>query len=75
MSLGTLFGNGQTRAILPEGIVRAFNLDVKVLPGGSPEHVANFPLKKVPAFVGPHGFKIHEAIAVIYYRKYGASVK
>ncbi|VEU22949.1 DEKNAAC104153 [Brettanomyces naardenensis] len=67
MSLGTLFGSGQTRSIVPEGLVKALKLDVKVLPSKSPEHLKNFPLGKVAAFLGPHGLKIHEVIAVSYY--------
>lgn len=70
MSLGTLIGTTETRAILPVGLVKALKLDVKVESKGGADHLHNFPLQKVPCFIGNDGFKIHEAIAIIYYRKY-----
>lgn len=71
MSQGTLFGQSETRSILPVGLVKAFNLDVKLEARGSEAHkAAGFPNEKVPAFLGPHGYKLQEAIAVLYYCKY-----
>lgn len=71
MSLGTLFGIDETRSILPGGLVRAFKLDVKIEARDSAAHVAaGFPSHKVPAFLGPHGYKLQESIAVLYYCMY-----
>lgn len=71
MSLGTLYGVDETRSILPGGLVRAFNLDVKIVARDSEAHVAaGFPTHKVPAFAGPHGFKLQESVAVLFYCKY-----
>lgn len=71
MSSGTLFGSTETRSVLPIGLVKAFNLDVKVEEKLSAAHkAANFPTQKVPAFAGPHGYKLQEVIAVLYYCKY-----
>mgnify|MGYP003366637923 CR=1 FL=1 len=67
MAIGTLFGNGQTRAILPTGLVKAFGLDIEFADSKSEAHLAAFPEGLVPAFVGEKGFKISESIAVLYY--------
>ncbi|GMG45102.1 unnamed protein product [Ambrosiozyma monospora] len=67
MSLGTLYGSGKTRTILPVGLVKALDLDVKLESTDSPAYKAAFPLGKVPAFVGPKGFKLHEVLAVSIY--------
>lgn len=70
MSQGTLFGEGSTRCILPIGIIKAYGLDITVSKTGSDAQKAAFPTLKVPAFIGEHGFKLQEAIAVIYYCMY-----
>lgn len=70
MSQGTLYGDVQTRSILPVGLVKAFNLDVKLEKKDAPAHKAAFPNGKVPAFIGPKGYKLQETIAVLYYCMY-----
>jgi elongation factor 1-gamma len=70
MSQGTLFGSTETRSILPVGLVKAFNLDITLSNRGEEAQKAAFPNTKVPAFLGPHGYKLQESIAVIYYCKY-----
>lgn len=67
MSLGTLYGDEQTRAVLPVGLVKALNLDVKLEKAKTDAHLKAFPNGLVPAFTGPKGFKLQEAIAVMYY--------
>lgn len=70
MSLGTLFVTQQVRSVAPRALVKHFNLDVKLSDKEDPAYKANFPLAKVPAFLGPKGFKLHEIIAVTLYCKY-----
>ena len=70
MSQGTLYGDTETRCILPVGLVKAFNLDVALEKKGADAHKAAFPNGKVPAFIGQHGYKLQESIAVIYYCTY-----
>lgn len=67
MSIGTLYGIGPTRAILPVGLAKVFGLDVENVESKNGNHLADFPSGLVPAFKGQHGFKISEAIAVNYY--------
>ncbi|QPG74385.1 hypothetical protein FOA43_001712 [Brettanomyces nanus] len=67
MSQGTLFGTGETRSILPVGLIKTLKLDVKIEPKDSPDHIKNFPMHKAPSFIGPKGFKLHEVIAVVHY--------
>lgn len=69
MSQGTLYANFRIRTWVPRGLVKALKLDVKVVtPDAAAEQFArDFPLKKVPAFVGPKGYKLTEAMAINYY--------
>ncbi|CAI4814245.1 AAC_collapsed_G0055460.mRNA.1.CDS.1 [Saccharomyces cerevisiae] len=69
MSQGTLYANFKIRTWVPRGLVKALKLDVKVVtPDAAAEQFArDFPLKKVPAFVGPKGYKLTEAMAINYY--------
>lgn len=69
MSLGTLYANQRIRSYAPKALVNYLKLDVKVEePGAGYEKL--FVLNKVPTFVGPKGFKLHEVIAVCFYCKY-----
>lgn len=70
MAIGTLFGNEQTRSILPVGLVKAFGLDIDVADAKTDAHLAAFSNGLVPAFVGEKGFKISESIAILYYRMF-----
>lgn len=67
MSQGTLFGSTETRSILPVGLVKAFKLDIALEKREAPAQKAAFPNTKVPAFIGPKGFKLQESIAVLFY--------
>lgn len=60
MSQGTLYANFRIRTWVPRGLVKALKLDINVVaPETASEQFAkDFPLKKVPAFVGPNGFKL-----------------
>lgn len=66
MSQGTLYATVQARGILPKALIKHFGLDVKV---SDKDAVYNkhFPLNKIPAFVGPKGFKLTEVIAISLY--------
>lgn len=70
MSLGTLFGDQQIRTVPPKALIKHFNLDVKIVGSDDAAYQKAFPLKKIPAFVGPKGFKLHEVIAISIYRMY-----
>jgi hypothetical protein len=59
---------GKSRVALPESLIKYFKLDIKVSTFDK-DYISNFPLKRVPAFLGSDGFKLTEAIAVDLYRK------
>ncbi|ODV84121.1 hypothetical protein CANARDRAFT_29295 [[Candida] arabinofermentans NRRL YB-2248] len=68
MSLGTLYGENHTRAIVAMGLVKVLNLNIKF--GDRATDVdfrTNFPLAKVPTFIGSDGFVLSESIAIIIY--------
>ncbi|KAK6459609.1 translation elongation factor eEF1 gamma [Scheffersomyces xylosifermentans] len=67
MSLGTVFGGQQIRSFPPKALIKHFNLDVKIADTDDAAFKKNFPLGKVPGFLGPKGFKLHEVIAVSIY--------
>ncbi|RCK57697.1 Elongation factor 1-gamma 1 [Candida viswanathii] len=66
MSQGTLYATQQIRSLAPKAIVKHFNLDVKVTDKDA-VYDKNFPLNKIPAFIGPKGFKLTEVIAISIY--------
>lgn len=69
MSQGTLFANDRTRARIATAVVKHFKLDVDIVDADSSAVFAkNFPLAKVPAFIGPKGVKLIEVIAISIYR-------
>ncbi|KAG7701931.1 hypothetical protein KL929_000734 [Ogataea haglerorum] len=70
MSLGTLYAGEATRVLAAKGVVKALDLDVKFGEKTDEAFQKNFPLGKVPAFIGPRGYKLNEAIAVLYYCEY-----
>ncbi|KAH3679404.1 hypothetical protein WICMUC_001024 [Wickerhamomyces mucosus] len=67
MSLGTLYAGAHSRSILPAGLVREFNLDIKVSAETDEAYNRAFPLQKWPTFIGPKGFKLSESLAVNLY--------
>ncbi|KAF3993070.1 hypothetical protein FT663_00894 [Candidozyma haemuli var. vulneris] len=67
MSQGTLYADQKIRGAVPKAIIKAYNLDVKVAELDATFEKL-FPLKKVPAFVGPKGLKLTEIIAVSLYQ-------
>ncbi|EGW31703.1 elongation factor 1-gamma 1 [Spathaspora passalidarum NRRL Y-27907] len=66
MSQGTLYATEQIRSLAPKAIVQHFKLDVKITDKDDTYH-KYFPLNKIPAFIGPKGFKLHEIIAISLY--------
>lgn len=64
---GTLYTDTKARGLLPQAIIKHYNLDVKVVAPDA-TFAKTFPLKKQPAFVGPKGLKLTEVIAVVLYR-------
>lgn len=69
MSQGTLFADGRIRGLTPKALIKHFNLDIEVADPSGKAYERNFPLKKVPAYVGPKGFKLHEVMAISLYCK------
>jgi elongation factor 1-gamma len=71
MSLGTVIAN-RTRGLTVEAIVKHYDLDVTILRSydDQPQFERAFPLKKVPVYIGPKGFKLQEAIAICLYCMY-----
>lgn len=71
MSQGTLFANSRTRGVIPTALVKHFKLDVDIVDAFSSDvYKRNFPLGKVPGFIGPKGVKLTEVIAVSIYCMY-----
>ncbi|CAK9439142.1 uncharacterized protein LODBEIA_P33660 [Lodderomyces beijingensis] len=66
MSLGTLYVTEQIRSLTPKAIVEYFKLDVKLSDKDS-AYEKSFPLNKIPAFIGPKGFRLTEVIAISVY--------
>lgn len=67
MSQGTLFVTPQIRCLPLKALVKHFNLDIVLSNKEDPVYQKYFPLNKVPAYVGPKGFKLHEVIAIALY--------
>ncbi|ODV64372.1 putative translation elongation factor 1-gamma [Ascoidea rubescens DSM 1968] len=68
MSQGTLYYSEKTpRGSFPKALIDYLKIDVAAKTTDAPEFAANFPLKKIPAFIGPKGFKLTEVIAIILY--------
>lgn len=69
MSLGTLYATQQIRSLPAKALVKHFNLDVKISDKDA-AYEKNFPLNKIPAFIGPKGFTLTEVIAICLYCMY-----
>lgn len=69
MSQGTLFAGQSIRGFLARGLIKHYNLDIEVTDKND-AYNANFPLNKIPAFIGPKGYKLTEVIAIVLYSEY-----
>ncbi|CCC71639.1 hypothetical protein NCAS_0H03290 [Naumovozyma castellii] len=68
MAQGKLYVSRSTRSAAAEALISHFKLDFDIVQKDDCEEFATlFPLKKVPALTGPNGFKLTEALAIIYY--------
>ncbi|CAI4935963.1 CGH_3_HP_G0036360.mRNA.1.CDS.1 [Saccharomyces cerevisiae] len=68
MSQGTLYINRSPRNYASEALISYFKLDVKIADlEQSSEFASLFPLKQAPAFLGPKGLKLTEALAIQFY--------
>lgn len=69
MSENILYANFRVRSLVPKALVNALKLDVQIVDPRTVEKqfAEQFPLKKVPALLGPHGFKLTEQLAINYY--------
>ncbi|CCG25611.1 Cam1 translation elongation factor eEF1 gamma [Candida orthopsilosis Co 90-125] len=66
MSLGTLYATQQIRSLPAKALAKYFNLDIKISDKDA-AYEKNFPLNKIPAFIGPKGFTLTEVIAICLY--------
>lgn len=69
MSLGTLYATQQIRSLPAKALAKYFNLDIKISDKDA-AYEKNFPLNKIPAFIGPKGFTLTEVIAICLYCMY-----
>ncbi|KAH3666770.1 hypothetical protein OGAPHI_003219 [Ogataea philodendri] len=68
MSQGTLFLNlASPRSSLFKDLAEYLNLDIKISDNKDPVFIKNFPLKRVPTFIGPDNYILHEAVAILIY--------
>ncbi|AQZ14979.1 CAM1 (YPL048W) [Zygosaccharomyces parabailii] len=69
MSEGLLYSNFRIRSLVPRALVKTLKLDVDVVDPYTVEEqfAKDFPLKKLPSFKGPNGFKLTEQMAINYY--------
>lgn len=71
MSQSVLYSNFRIRSWVPRALVKQLGLNVKVVDPYAEEAQAefnrDFPLKKLPAFRGPRGFKLTEQMALNHY--------
>lgn len=70
MSQGTLYAGDFGRSVLPRALIKHFNLDIAIEGTDSEAYKTNFPLKKVPCFIGPKGYKLTEVLAISVYCMY-----
>lgn len=69
MSLGTLYANFRVRSVVPRSLVNYLKLDVNIVDPATNEaqFAKDFPLKKIPDFISPKGYKLTEVMAIAYY--------
>ncbi|KAG0661007.1 translation elongation factor EF1B gamma [Monosporozyma unispora] len=69
MSLGTVYANFRIRSIVPRVLVNYLKLDVNLVDPTTCEaqFAKDFPLKKVPDFISPKGYKLTEVMAIAFY--------
>lgn len=72
MSQGTLYVNSLARGYLPSALVKYLGLDIEIVDTEKDQEsfLKQFPLGKIPAFVGPEGIKLTEVMAIAYYRMF-----
>lgn len=61
---------GSPRGQIVADLVKYLKLDVDIITERESDttYKKNFPLNKIPAFIGKNGFKLSETVAVVYYR-------
>lgn len=69
MSQGTLYATESIRTLLLKALVKHYKLDISVSDKDA-LYAKAFPLGKVPAFIGPKGYKLTEVIAIVLYCEY-----
>ncbi len=69
MSQGTLYVGESSRGLLLKGLIKHYKLDINVTDRDA-TYQKLFPLGKVPAFVGPKGYKLTEVIAIVLYGEF-----
>ena len=66
---GTLYVSDVTRVKVPSGLVKYYNLDIKISQADA-AFKKNFPQAQYPSYLGEKGFKLTETIAVSVYCMY-----
>lgn len=65
--MSTVYLGSSSRGFLIKGLIQHYGLDIKVAAEKDDLYQKSFPLGKVPALVGPKGYKLIEVIAILYY--------
>lgn len=69
MSLGTLYGTTEIRALAASAIIKHYDLDIEIVSKNDPKFAENFPLGLRPGFIGSDGLKLTQSIPITLYRK------
>lgn len=77
MSSTLYVGTYTPRGLIVKDLAKYLKLDVKIVEDkeSDKKYVENFPLNKVPAFIGKNGFKLTETIAIAYYCMFSDKLK
>lgn len=69
MSEGLLYSNFRIRSLVPRALVNTLKLDVEIQDPYqvNEKFTKDFPLRKLPSFLGPHGYKLTEQMAINNY--------
>ncbi|CAR28632.1 ZYRO0F08448p [Zygosaccharomyces rouxii] len=69
MSEGLLYSNFRIRSLVPRALVWILKLDVEIQDPYQVDEkfTKDFPLRKLPSFLGPHGYKLTEQMAINNY--------
>lgn len=77
MSNTLYVGTYTPRGLIVKDLAKYLKLDVKIVEDkeSDKKYAENFPLNKIPAFIGKNGFKLTETIAIAYYCMFSDKLK